>query len=136
MIKKSASVSSGVRLDKWLWAARFFKTRALATDAINGGKVRYNNERIKPSKMVQVGATITLRQGDDEKTIIVLQVSAARGSASIAQTLFTETELSQQQRAQRLLTRHLQPVIVAPITKPNKKERRQLQHFKQRPHTD
>lgn len=63
--------SEGVRLDKWLWAARFYKTRALAREMIEGGKVHYNGQRSKPSKLVELNATLTLRQGNDERTVIV-----------------------------------------------------------------
>ena len=66
-----------VRLDKWLWAARFYKTRALAREMIEGGKVHYNGQRSKPSKIVELNATLTLRQGNDERTVIVLLNSVA-----------------------------------------------------------
>lgn len=130
MKKEDAAVTS-VRLDKWLWAARFFKTRALATSAISGGKVHYNGERVKPSKMVHIGAMLTLRQGDDEKTITVLELSITRKSAEDAQKRYAETMESKQQREQAALTRKALRANSPNETKPNKKQRRQIHHFKQ-----
>ncbi|GAJ64083.1 ribosome-associated heat shock protein [Edwardsiella piscicida] len=84
----------GVRLDKWLWAARFYKTRAVARDMIDGGKVHYNGVRGKPSRSVEVGAEIRLRQGNDDRTIIVTALSAQRGGAEQARLLYQETAQS------------------------------------------
>jgi ribosome-associated heat shock protein Hsp15 len=130
-MKDSALPATSVRLDKWLWAARFFKTRSLASDAIGGGKVHYNGERIKPSKMVQAGAVLTIRQGDDEKTITVLNLVITRKNAADAQTRYTETIESKEQREQNTLTRKALRANLPPETKPNKKQRRQIHHFKQ-----
>ncbi len=74
--------SEGVRLDKWLWAARFYKTRALAREMIEGGKVHYNGQRSKPSKLVELNATLTLRQGNDERTVIVKNITEQRRPAT------------------------------------------------------
>ena len=77
-----------VRLDKWLWAARFYKTRAIAREMVQGGKVHYNGQRSKASKIVEIGAVIKLAQGVDEKTITVLNILEKRQSAPIAQTMY------------------------------------------------
>lgn len=122
---------TAVRLDKWLWAARFFKTRTLATSAIAGGKVRHDGVRIKPSKMVRVGATLTITQGDDTKTITVLELSITRKSATDTQKRYTETIESKQQREQAALIRKSLNAHLPIETKPNKKQRRQIHHFKQ-----
>ena len=81
-------------MDKWLWAARFYKTRTIAKEMIDGGKVHYNGQRSKPNKIVEVGATLKLRQGSDEKEIVVLALSTQRRGAPEAQLLYRETEQS------------------------------------------
>lgn len=88
-MKEKSSVE--VRLDKWLWAARFYKTRALAREMIEGGKVHYNGQRSKPSKIVELNATLTLRQGNDERTVIVKAITEQRRPASEAVALYEET---------------------------------------------
>ncbi|MGR5542507.1 ribosome-associated heat shock protein Hsp15, partial [Vibrio campbellii] len=85
-----------VRLDKWLWAARFYKTRSIARNMIDGGKVHYNGQRSKPSKVVEVGATVALRQGHEEKTVVIERISDQRRGAPEAQTLYSETSESVQ----------------------------------------
>jgi ribosome-associated heat shock protein Hsp15 len=121
-----------VRLDKWLWAARFFKTRALAKQAIEGGKVHYNGARAKVSKIVEIGALLQIRQGMDEKTVEVQQLSDRRRGAPEAALLYQETEqslaLRQQSVEQRRLVRAGQPVDGG---RPTKKGRRQIHGFKQ-----
>lgn len=119
-----------VRLDKWLWAARFFKTRTIAKQAIEGGKVHYDGARVKVSKLVEIGAELRIRQGFDEKTVIVEALSDKRGPAPIAQTLYQETEASSNERALRAEQRK-QLKFQAPQQKPDKKQRRQLQQMKQ-----
>jgi ribosome-associated heat shock protein Hsp15 len=84
-------MTTKVRLDKWLWAARFYKTRSIATDMINGGKVHYNGQRVKASKAIEVGALVKFRQGYDEKTVVIKEVSDKRQAFSIAQNLYEET---------------------------------------------
>ena len=79
--------NEAVRLDIWLRAARFYKTRSIARNMVDGGKVHYNGQRSKPSKIVELGAVITLRQGNEEKTVTIEKISAHRGGAPIAQTL-------------------------------------------------
>ncbi len=120
-----------VRLDKWLWAARFYKTRATAKQMIDGGKVHYNGQRAKSSKNVEIGARIRLRQGFDEKEIIILALSDRRGNADTAQKLYQETETSIKKRESaaeaRRLNRLNNPI---PDHKPDKKQRRQIVRFK------
>lgn len=123
-----------VRLDKWLWAARFYKTRSIATDMINGGKVHYNGQRVKASKAIDVGATVKLRQGYDEKVVVIKEISEKRQTFSIAQTLYEETTESIQNREKQQLARQQSAdYSPRPDTKPDKKQRRKLINFK---HTD
>ena len=120
-----------VRLDKWLWAARFFKTRSLAAEAIAGGKVQVNGDRAKPAKTVKLGDEIRLRLGPYEHILIVRDLSERRGPASVAQGLYEETEASRAAR-QRLAAQ----LAAAPATfvyeekgRPTKKDRRDLSRF-------
>jgi ribosome-associated heat shock protein Hsp15 len=87
-----------VRIDKWLWAARFFKTRSLATEAVDGGKVEVNGERAKPAKLVKAGDEVRLRLGPYEHVLIVRALSERRGPASVAQSLYEETAASKEER--------------------------------------
>lgn len=119
-----------VRLDKWLWAARFYKTRAIAKQMIDGGKVHYNGQRTKCSRHVEVGATLTIRQGFDEKEIIVADLSDKRRGASEAQKLYTETEASIKKREEHAAQRKAMGSGLNPRNRPNKKERRQIISFK------
>lgn len=122
-----------VRADKWLWAARFFRTRTLAKEAIEGGKVHMNGQKIKTSKELQVGDTLTIRQGHasvrEQKTIIIKALSDNRGSATIAQTLYDETDESIATREFFAEQRKLQN-LARPSTKPDKKQRRDIEKFK------
>jgi len=123
--------TEGVRLDKWLWAARFYKTRAAAREMIEGGKVHYNGQRSKPSKPVDVGAELILRQGNDERTVIIEAVSDKRGPATEAQRLYTETAQSIEKREKVALARKLNALSMPhPDRRPDKKERRDLMKFK------
>ncbi len=116
-----------LRLDKWLWACRFYKTRALAKDMIEGGKVHYNGQRCKASRTVEVGATVKLTQGTDERTVLVLGLSDKRLSAPLAQALYQETEESLQLKQERAELRKMNLLFAPhPETKPDKKMRRQL----------
>ena len=119
-----------IRIDQWLWAARFYKTRSLCKTAIETGKVHTQNQRVKPSRLVQVGEFYTIRQGLDEKTIEVLALSKERGPASVASTLYRETPESIDLREKRALERKLQPSIMT-SGRPDKKQRRQIIRFKQ-----
>ena len=124
--------NSAVRLDKWLWAARFYKSRALARAMIEGGKVHYNGQRSKPGKVVEIGAKLKLWQGDEEKEIEVLQLSPHRRGASEAQQLYKETEQSETKRAQNAEARRLNALYAPhPDTRPDKKQRRDLLRLKQ-----
>ncbi|MEA9390903.1 ribosome-associated heat shock protein Hsp15 [Acerihabitans sp. TG2] len=120
-----------IRLDKWLWAARFYKTRAIAREMVEGGKVHYNGQRTKPGKIMESGAHITLRQGDDERTIVALALTVQRRSADDAQQLYQETPESVTKReklaAARKINAHNMP---HPDRRPDKKERRNLLKFK------
>jgi ribosome-associated heat shock protein Hsp15 len=126
--EKAQQAHKNVRLDKWLWAARFYKTRALAKEMIEGGKVHYDGQRTKCSKAVEIGALIRLRQGYDEKTVEVLALSDQRRGAAEAQKLYRETEDSIRAREQRALERKTQGS--APDHRPNKKSRRELLRIK------
>ncbi|KGQ30031.1 ribosome-associated heat shock protein Hsp15 [Gallibacterium genomosp. 2] len=119
------------RLDKWLWAARFYKTRTLAREMVDGGKVHYNGQRTKPSKEVEIGAMIKLRQGNDEKEVQVLALSNLRKAAPLAQQLYQETEESIKRREQLAWSRKANALSMPnPERRPNKKERRDLLKFK------
>jgi len=91
--------AGSVRLDKWLWAARFFRTRSLATAAISAGDARVARERVKPARDVKVGDELQIRRGDDVMDVVVRELSSTRGPASVAQRLYEETEESRQRRA-------------------------------------
>lgn len=126
------SQESGIRLDKWLWAARFYKTRAIARTMIEGGKVHYNGVRGKPSKIVEEGAEIRLRQGNDERTVTILIVSSQRQGATQAQGLYCETPESIAKREKLALARKMNALTMPhPDRRPDKKERRTLLRFKQ-----
>ena len=116
-----------VRIDKWLWAARFFKTRSLAAHAVEGGKVRLNDERTKPSRNVKVGDRLAIDNGATEWEVVVDGVSDARGSATIAQTLYTETEESIARRQQEAERRRLFSEPGAALKgRPTKRDRRRI----------
>ena len=130
-MSQTPSKTVTVRLDKWLWAARFYKTRSIAKEMINGGKVHYNGQRAKSSKQAEVGAKIRLRQGHDDREIIIAQLSEHRQGAAIAQTLYEETAESISKRAFNAEARRLNILNnPAPENKPDKKQRRQLIRFK------
>ena len=123
---------NSVRIDKWLWAARFYKTRSLARQMIEGGKVEYNGAKAKPSRNVEVGAKIKLLQGFSRKEVIVKAISDVRGPASMAITLYEETAESIERRQEEARLNKLAALINPhPDTKPNKKERRELGNLKQ-----
>ncbi len=116
-----------IRLDKWLWAARFFKTRNLAKQAIEGGKVHYNGQRSKVSKDVELSALLTIRQGWDDKEVEVIGLSDQRRGAAEAQALYRETDASIVRREQRTVERK----AFGPVSteRPSKKQRRQIHRF-------
>lgn len=126
----AGQVSDKVRLDKWLWAARFFKTRALATEAINGGHVHLNGARPKPARPVQEGDELVIRKGQEEFQITVLALSGKRGPASVAQQLYEEHEESRQRREEQHEQRRLQAAAMPrPAKRPDKKGRRKIIRF-------
>lgn len=125
---QSQDKNETVRLDKWLWAARFYKTRTIAKEMIDGGKVHYNGNRTKPNKSVDIGATIKLRQGNEEKEVKVTALSEQRRGAAEAQQLYSETEQSIQRREKNAFARKMN--VIPSDHKPNKKERRELIKFK------
>ena len=120
-----------VRADTWLWAARFFKSRAKAKEAITAGKVRINSSRCKPSKQLKVKDELSVRQGWDEKVIIVKALSDERRSASIAEELYEETQESIEKRKVAALGRKAAGALISQ-NNPNKRERRLLHKFRQR----
>ena len=121
-----------LRVDKWLWAARFFKTRSLAKAAIEGGKVQLEGQRIKVSKEVSIGDILQIRQGWDEKVILVKSLSNQRRGASEAQMLYAETTESMEKReAEAAARKAAGGMIDRPPGRPNKKQRRQIHRFKE-----
>lgn len=125
-----SSPNEAVRLDKWLWAARFYKTRSIARDMVDGGKVHYNGQRAKPSKIVEVGAVLKLRQGNEEKTVVIEKLSTQRRGAPEAQTLYSETQESQAKRETQAMQRKLNAHNPSPDRRPDKKQRRDIIKFK------
>jgi ribosome-associated heat shock protein Hsp15 len=123
-----------VRLDKWLWAARFYKTRSLATEAVAGGKVDVNGERAKPAKPIKTGDEIRLRLAPYEHVLIVRALSERRGPASVAQTLYDETPESRAERERLSAQLKLSPAafVYEEKGRPTKKDRRDLSSFRDR----
>ena len=129
---ESGSPSEPVRLDKWLWAARFFKTRSLASQAIAGGKVEVNGDRAKRSKILQVGDEVRVRHGPFEHRVLVRALSEHRGPASVAATLYQETAASL--KAREILTAQLKLARVPRFEgkgRPTKRDRRNLERFRE-----
>jgi len=120
-----------VRLDKWLWAARFFKTRSLATEAVAGGKVDVNGERAKPSKPVKPGDEVRLRVGPYEHILIVRELGERRGPAAVAATLYEETAASRAERERLAAQLKMAPAafVYEEKGRPTKKDRRDLARF-------
>lgn len=119
-----------IRLDKWLWAARFFKTRALAKKAIEGGKVQYNGARAKTSKTVEVGALIRVPQGWDLWEVEVLALSGQRRGAPEARALYRETPDSEVRRTKEAEQRRLaNQAMQHPYKRPDKRDRREIKRF-------
>lgn len=122
-----------VRLDKWLWAARFYKTRALSAEAIAGGKIEVNGERAKRSKLIQSSDTMRIRMGPYEHIIDVTGVSATRGSATIAATLYKETDESK--KAREAMAAHVRAMNANTgyeSGRPTKKDRRDIEKVRRR----
>lgn len=131
MASNDSKDSAKIRLDKWLWAARFFKTRALAKQAIEGGKVHYNGARSKCSRVVEVGALLTIRQGFDEKTVAVKALSGQRRGAPEAAELYEETPESIEKRTLHAEQRRATKAGPATRGRPSKRDRRRIQSFKE-----
>ena len=120
-----------VRIDKWLWAARFFKTRSLATDAVDGGKVDVNGARVKPAKLVGVGDEVRLRVGTQLFVVRVTDTAERRGSATVAATLYEETAESVAARAREAEQRRL-GAVAFDEGRPDKRDRRDFNKFRGR----
>jgi ribosome-associated heat shock protein Hsp15 len=127
-ISRTDKAADKVRLDKWLWAARFFKTRSLSADEIGRGRVQVNGQAAKASREVRVGDTIELKQGQVARTVVVTAASEQRGSATIAQGMFEETPESIERRTQQAIARRLnaEPSLTIEQGRPTKRDRREL----------
>jgi ribosome-associated heat shock protein Hsp15 len=127
-------VNSGgdrVRVDKWLWAARFFKTRGLASEAVDGGKVHVNGERVKAARALKLGDRLEIRRGPEEMEVVVVALADHRGPASVAQGLYTETEASAARRQQLADQRRiLAAATPRPAGRPDKRARRRIIRFR------
>ncbi|MFB2537748.1 MULTISPECIES: RNA-binding S4 domain-containing protein [unclassified Acinetobacter] len=123
-----------VRIDKWLWAARFFKTRSIAKAAIEGGKVHFDGERVKVSKEVRIGMELTIQQGFEKKTVVVKALSQVRGGAPQARLLYDETPVSIARR-ELLAAQRKMHNLARPDHRPSKRDRRQIHKF-QHSHDD
>lgn len=119
-------MSESIRIDKWLWAARFYKTRSLASHAVDLGRILQNEVRIKPAHGVKVGDMLQIAKDEQTWTVEVLRLLENRGSASIAQTMYQETAESQKLRQLSAEKRRLEPEPSATIQRPTKRQRRQL----------
>ena len=121
-----------VRIDKWLWAARFYKTRSLAAEAVTGGKVELNGERAKPAKGVKAGDELRIRAGVFEQIVHVRGLSERRGPAAVAQTLYEETAESAAARAKMAERMRYEAPIGFDSGRPSKKDRREIRKFRDR----
>jgi ribosome-associated heat shock protein Hsp15 len=121
------------RVDKWLWAARFYKTRSLAAEAVAGGKVQVNGERVKRAKPLQIGDEVRIRQGPYEHHVVVRELSSQRGPAARAIELYEETPDSRAAReAMALQLKSLHSAFIPERGRPTKKDRREIRRFKGR----
>lgn len=119
-----------IRIDKWLWAARFFKTRSLATTAVDAGHVRLNGERPKPSRDVRVGDRLAIQVGEQTWELTVLGLADKRGPAEVARTLYAEDEASQQRRDEQAVLRRMTREPAQQIKgRPTKRDRRLIHRF-------
>jgi len=119
-----------LRIDKWLWATRFFKTRSLASQAVDGGRVKLNGERAKPSKEVKPGDRLAIQIGEYQWDVVVLQLTERGGPAEMARTLYEESEASQARRREQTATRRLRAEPAEPIRgRPTKRDRRLIHRF-------
>ena len=128
----AAEENNKVRIDKWLWAARFFKTRSLAAKAVTGGKVHLNDARVKAARAVAVGDRLRINRNNTEFVVDVLALADKRGPAKVAQTLYSETkesidareEIREQKKVERQVSAHM-----VPPTRPGKRDRRLIKKF-------
>ena len=126
----TAASGQRVRIDKWLWAARFYKTRSIATQAIEAGKVEVNGERVKPARDVHPGDRLELRIGQATWELEVLGLATQRGPASVAQTLYRESDASRARRAEASARRRIMTEPTAELKgRPTKRDRRNLERF-------
>ena len=130
MTHPSPSDTARTRLDKWLWAARFFKHRSAATEAVDGGKVKLNGAAVKPAREVKVGDRLDITVGEDTRTVLVRAIADKRGSATVAQTLYEETTESIDAREH---ARDLRKFAATPGAdlhgRPTKRDRRRMDRF-------
>ncbi len=127
----AGQIKNSVRIDKWLWAARFFKTRALASKACDLGRIRSNEIEAKPARDVHIGDALRIRNEGGEFHIEVLQLSEMRGPAAVAQTLYRETEASKEQRQREAAERKaMQQYAPLPEHRPSKRDRRRIIQFR------
>ncbi|MES2178721.1 MAG: RNA-binding S4 domain-containing protein [Gemmatimonadota bacterium] len=133
MRQDEPSTAGKVRIDKWLWAARFFKTRSLAADAIGGGKVTVHGDSVKSAKLIQVGDEIRIRLGAFEHVVVVRAVSERRGPATVAATLYEETEASRTTRARLAEQHRMAPAafVYEEKGRPTKRDRREIDRFRE-----
>lgn len=124
--------NGGVRIDKWLWAARFYKTRSLAAEAITSGKVELNGERTKPAKAVKAGDSVRVRSGVFEQIVTVQALSDKRGPAAVAQTLYAETAESAAARLRLAERMRYEMPAAAESGRPSKKDRRDIARLRKR----
>lgn len=123
-----------MRIDKWLWVARFFKTRSRAKDAVVGGKVHINGERCKAARNVEVGDTLEISRGVSREIVLVKGLAEHRGNATKAQTLYEETEASLERRLEESAVRRMTRAgLSAPKLKPSKSDRKSLRKIRQKP---
>ncbi len=120
-----------VRIDKWLWAARFYKTRSIAKAAINAGHIKIDKEQIKPSRKIEINQLISIKQPVGEKIVVVLAVSSKRKRAPEAQKLYLETDTSYQKRQVLIEEKKISSLSNPTVTRPNKKQRRQIHQLRQ-----
>ncbi len=131
-MKQHSDAGGKLRLDKWLWAARFFKTRSLAKAAIEGGKVHLDGSRVKVSREISAGDRLQIRQGWDERTVIVTALSDQRRGAPEAQALYEETAESREKReAEAAARKAAGGMLDRPPGRPSKKQRRQIHRFRE-----
>lgn len=131
MAEPTEAPDATVRIDRWLWAARIFKTRSLAKTAIEGGKVHVDGQRTKPAKEVRIGQTLTVSRGSTEITLVISALSEQRGPAKVAQLLYNETDESIEQREILSSRRRMERAgLQVPDSKPSKKDRRSLKKLR------